>query len=208
MIVESFTSLKKLTFEGYIPENDQEHTWIHELWARLLTKYSDCQLTVASDKLVAISGLARRFCNQLELDPADYLAGLWRSGMPCALLWSIRGGIRVHGRAPSWSWASMDGYTSPFWMGQSSSENFLTHATFIDARLQGQGSDFSPVISGSISIQAPLCHLKIIDENNTGSVEEGIPYFGKVLGKRNPPTFCTHLSTGMRFHYQKCKMNF
>lgn len=47
----------------------------HKSWSKLVTRYSRCKLTVASDKLAAISGLAQRTCRQFRMDPSDYVAG-------------------------------------------------------------------------------------------------------------------------------------
>lgn len=71
--------------------------------------YSASDLTVSSDKLVAISGVARVFGTASR---DDYCAGLWKSNFIPQLTWRIKagGGIRPNSyRAPSWSWASVDG---------------------------------------------------------------------------------------------------
>jgi hypothetical protein len=54
------------------------------LWKQMVVKYSDCLLTVPSDKLVAISGLARLFA---EVSKCDYLAGFWKDSLAEDLLW-------------------------------------------------------------------------------------------------------------------------
>ncbi|KAJ4423588.1 hypothetical protein N0V82_001754 [Gnomoniopsis sp. IMI 355080] len=53
-------------------------------WSSLFTKYSRRELTVKTDKMVAISGIAREFEKLLN---DQYVAGLWRSSLPEALLW-------------------------------------------------------------------------------------------------------------------------
>ena len=91
---------------------------LYERWYRLVAAYSDRKLTYAIDKLPAISGLAQ----DLEISISDpdekYLAGLWLGDLAQGLLWissatwnedmqSIQRSRPY--RAPSWSWASMDG---------------------------------------------------------------------------------------------------
>jgi len=65
------------------------------------------------DKLVAIAGLARRAHMILT---GNYLTGLWSRQIHIGLAWMIEAAVsasRVHTyRAPSWSWASMDGPVS------------------------------------------------------------------------------------------------
>jgi len=55
----------------------------HEQWKQLVVKYSDCLLSMPSDKLVAIGGLARLFAGVMK---SDYLAGLWREHLVQDLL--------------------------------------------------------------------------------------------------------------------------
>ncbi|KAL8369579.1 hypothetical protein RB595_000079 [Gaeumannomyces hyphopodioides] len=85
-------------------------------WTDLMQEYSRRHLSYPSDKLAAVSGLASLFAQALPGD--EYLAGLWRSGLLHGLSWTVP---RLNGqlepalprpagyRAPSWSWASVDG---------------------------------------------------------------------------------------------------
>ena len=83
-----------------------------EAWTAILKSYSRCQLTQSSDKLIAIAGLATQAHEILQ---DEYLAGLWRSTLLRDLLWyalpdTSEGTSRAAVyRAPSWSWASIDG---------------------------------------------------------------------------------------------------
>jgi len=85
-----------------------------ELWTWIIQDYSARDLTFPSDKLVALSGLARRIQG---LTGDEYFAGLWRKDFELQLLWSRAHwdtGPRDEGkgaleyRAPSWSWACLD----------------------------------------------------------------------------------------------------
>lgn len=78
------------------------------LWNILVQEYSECALTNANDKLGALSGLAKIF----QRAPGDqYLAGLWKSHLITSLNWYCGSLCErpLHYRAPSWSWASLDG---------------------------------------------------------------------------------------------------
>ncbi|KAI1801335.1 HET-domain-containing protein [Daldinia bambusicola] len=86
-------------------------------WQNAVETYSKCNLTLPSDKLVALSGLAKRMGNAMKSDGLGdntYLAGIWKHTMPETLLWIPKTSCRrvPSYRAPSWSWASVDGIVS------------------------------------------------------------------------------------------------
>jgi hypothetical protein len=78
-------------------------------WTKIVRTYMGCQLSKPEDKLVALSGLARHMHRILQV---DYLAGLWRRSLDAQLLWykpiPLENKVSPY-RAPSWSWASVDG---------------------------------------------------------------------------------------------------
>jgi len=88
----------------------------HGSWYRMVETYTNRQLTEGTDKLPALSGVARRFaalCNDA------YVGGLWANDLPAGLVWSATGFLTPYGtqghlllrpaqpRAPTWSWASV-----------------------------------------------------------------------------------------------------
>ena len=79
-------------------------------WQIIVTLYSSRQLTVESDKLPAISGLAQKW----QPSPFHtYLAGFWKNDLLYSLTWYSGDPSACHRpreyRAPSWSWAAIDG---------------------------------------------------------------------------------------------------
>ena len=62
----------------------------------------------ASDKLVALAGIAERFGDALR---TKYIAGFWEDRLLDYLMWHPKSGATATTsyRAPSWSWASLDG---------------------------------------------------------------------------------------------------
>lgn len=78
-------------------------------WTEVVNGYSDTKLTVSSDKLTALAGIARR---QYEAKPDQYLAGMWRRELIHQLCWRAvvhkDSRKRPDWRAPTWSWASID----------------------------------------------------------------------------------------------------
>jgi len=81
----------------------------YEAWREMVQGYSKRNLSVASDKLPALSGLASEFAYLLN---DQYIAGLWKDDFIAGLCWSCEfKGRNYYGRqcdyGPSWSWAKM-----------------------------------------------------------------------------------------------------
>ncbi|KAF4634273.1 hypothetical protein G7Y89_g3830 [Cudoniella acicularis] len=79
------------------------------LWPQIVRLYSAANLTFEKDKLPALSGIARVGYNETR---DQYLAGLWRGQIEEQLCWRRLNQAplkRPSWRAPTWSWASIDG---------------------------------------------------------------------------------------------------
>jgi Heterokaryon incompatibility protein (HET) len=103
-----------LTDPRYGPSmTDASHirTLIRYEWLKLVMEYTKRSLTNPSDKLPAISGLAHK---APEMFRTQYCAGLWESGVRHNLDWiaSKPSEPLKEYRAPSWSWAAVDGPVS------------------------------------------------------------------------------------------------
>lgn len=93
-------------------------------WYHLVARYSTCSLTKPRDKLVAISGIARKLQPILN---DNYYCGIWQGHFHTNLLWLRRKDALAPppenpppfsplARAPSWSWAAYDGAIQyPIW---------------------------------------------------------------------------------------------
>ncbi|RYP65127.1 hypothetical protein DL769_006406 [Monosporascus sp. CRB-8-3] len=119
---------------------------LHKSWEAIVEEYSSKELTFMTDKLPAISGLAEivQTCVKTE-----YCFGIWRDQLQRQLLWKHLGRIvearieyarQAKRRAPSWSWASVDGKVE-FLNSNSSSGSFKVlgvnnESLFVTGRLQ------------------------------------------------------------------------
>ncbi|KAF5548759.1 tol [Fusarium napiforme] len=81
-----------------------------DAWSQRVLAYMRTKLTRETDRLVAFSGVVQSFGQTRQLTD-DYLAGLWRSHLPAALLWKVSSSARRSATytAASWSWASLAG---------------------------------------------------------------------------------------------------
>jgi len=140
-----------------------------DLWASLVTTYTDMSLTFTSDRLPALSGLAQRIAPEKSL---PYLAGLWASDLPHALLWYRNKFPKLRYRlddwerhdgvvnppppnwqAPSWSWASAEG-TVLFLAIEASA---VPVVEVVDTSIVPAGPDpFGHCKAGSIALRGPL----------------------------------------------------
>jgi len=92
-------------FTGATPREQLE---FHARWFEMVGDYSARQLTVPTDKAIAIAGVASIIQQNTAL---TYAAGLWKELLLFNLLWFPEGNPapRPTRRAPTWSWISVDG---------------------------------------------------------------------------------------------------
>lgn len=86
---------------------------MRDRWYELVEDYSFRSLTKETDTLPAISGLARHY--QDVFPSGTYLAGIWSTHLPAALLWRSKYDTAQRSLsylAPTWSWASVRGRIS------------------------------------------------------------------------------------------------
>ena len=148
---------------------DSRSTQGYELWRQTIEQYMACDLTKESDKLVAVSGLAKVIKGQLQ---DDYLAGLWRDSLPKQLLWKVHNCKQANGtasrrpceyRAPSWSWGSVDATVflrDDVWGNKF---NDRVKVEVLDAQVERVTSDETgPVVGGFVRLSGPLSPCKVI----------------------------------------------
>lgn len=82
-------------------------------WQCEVSRFTARFITDPKDRLPAIAALAEEYAEWLDAKPHQYMAGLWRQGMPFMLLWHVEAG---HGEetcpdlppdekpSPTWSW--------------------------------------------------------------------------------------------------------
>ncbi|KAI0423406.1 heterokaryon incompatibility protein-domain-containing protein [Xylaria sp. FL1042] len=97
--------LRKPTLSFNCPEK------VRTEWYRFVARYSACGLTYASDKAIAIAGVAA--CIQMQTQD-EYLAGLWKRDLPNQVCWKVTDGAPWIDRyrdsefaSPTWSWISI-----------------------------------------------------------------------------------------------------
>jgi hypothetical protein len=130
-------------------------------WEALVGEYTKGRLTKSSDKLIAFSGMANDFwatwVRKIDGHPR-YLAGLWSSHLPQALLWITSStASRPAYRAPSWSWASIQGKID--WNQALWTHPYTSTVTIIDINVAYVDKEWGQVKDGHVEIRGPLIQL-------------------------------------------------
>ena len=133
-------------------------------WFLAVTSYTLCNLTQPTDKLIAISSVAREL-SHTRIMPARYLAGLWDANIPFQLGWLNVNGARTPRRkcmgeagyvAPSWSWASVQAPVQPCFIFNLSGDTVaLADVTAADVRLETDFA-FGSVTAGWLRMRGRL----------------------------------------------------
>jgi len=127
MMTREFPTLEKVLASRSPHKGDKPQ---HDIWHKLVEEYTARNLTRDQDKLPALSGLANSIAARTG---DDYVAGLWKKNVIKDLFWLVEVVEPSHScdnpehdaalppatkssvkhptqyRAPSWSWASLDG---------------------------------------------------------------------------------------------------
>jgi hypothetical protein len=126
---------------------------VFNLWNDLIEQYSPCDLTKPSDKMFAIAGIAKLF---RDITGDEYIAGWWKSRLLESLDWHVydpQARLSADYRAPSWSWASVDGPVRP--AGLSPSAEFLVKLVDVHVTMRGPDT-MARVLEGYIKLRGAI----------------------------------------------------
>jgi hypothetical protein len=127
-------------------------------WNDITFAYSGLKLTFEKDKLPALSGVAKQMLSQRDGD--EYISGLWRSTIISDLRWTSfeRNSRRPSSyRAPSWSWASLDGTVQVMDYDIYTKSEAQNYAKCVDVSVILAGPDPTGEVSaGYLVLDAPL----------------------------------------------------
>lgn len=131
---------------------------LFQTWYQNVEDYTKRELTLPSDKLAAIGGVAAELS---RISAVPYMAGLWRNNLLHDLLWTSTNKERFNRpstwRAPSWSWASVDSPISYSKITSDAEEEAEVLDSVVEPRFPN--APFGEVKSGEIRIQGPLAQV-------------------------------------------------
>jgi hypothetical protein len=153
------TSVTEGLGENHVATTELSRHWDH--WQTLCTHYSYRELTFPEDKLPAISGMANKIGKKVK---SEYLAGLWRENFVYDLFWeTVDIGIKPQKyRAPSWSWASLDGKI--IWPLQHDARiRWNLYTTILDAKTTLLGVDtYGGVKDGYLKVRGVIEEMEVM----------------------------------------------
>jgi hypothetical protein len=150
--------------KGIIVRLVQEPQRTADRWLKIREDYSQKSLTQATDRLPALSGIARMVHRTLNSAESDYLAGLWKPHLLQELLWQRERHTATSTEtdpsyiAPSWSWACLKAPFLPFQAGGNAKEvDWLVHV--VKVKVDTIGDAFGPVNSGLLTVRCSLSYI-------------------------------------------------
>ncbi|KAJ9615530.1 hypothetical protein H2200_001605 [Cladophialophora chaetospira] len=128
-----------------------------ESWLDLVNDYCARKMTDPDDKLIAISSLAYEYGTKHGQQLGTYVAGHWSNFLAHSLGWEANHGPKpapAAERAPSWSWAAVEGALYMPISKRSQPEACRLRVINYEATAVHEENPFGPVRSGSIRVRS------------------------------------------------------
>ncbi len=134
-------------------------------WSGVVSEYTWREMSVPGDKLLAVSAVAKEYADFLKASGRDerpeYLAGLWRHTLKGDLYWEVNTSNPKRPRpttyrAPSWSWASVDGGAVAFPDLEEASEMMVFEIIECSVQLVSPLAPFGSVASGYLIVKGRI----------------------------------------------------
>jgi hypothetical protein len=155
-----------LTTPALIPKaiscSSNSHHTIWNAWHRIVEQYSKRDLTVSTDKLPAISGIASKI---RKATGSPYIAGVWENNLGSDLLWSTSPNALPIAhyfaleryRAPSFSWASLNNPVVYYTLDDDERDTFTPTITLVSSSTSATGlNPLGAISSSSITLRGPV----------------------------------------------------
>jgi hypothetical protein len=218
--------LKFKRFKSHLPISLDyplmSHSDTFRLWYDLVEDFTPRRFTEISDRLVAISGLARMYGDMIR-NPT-YVAGLWKEDLIRGLLWHVEGTTLIPKRSandildfrknfpdfPSWSWASV-GYEVV--KNDLKTDNSLGALSEIESIQIGRVDPWDPfgaVKGGSVTITGPLRRLPRLYNKEWVSAEASMSklerHISEIVEKESQESIAQRYSSPPGGHFSVLRM--
>ncbi|KAI0107468.1 heterokaryon incompatibility protein-domain-containing protein [Nemania sp. FL0031] len=142
--------------------------WLNSRWETVLSEYTPRLLSVPTDRILGISGVADMFLshrrNEGRNESEEYLAGMWKSSLPSMLCWHAVSGAKDRGRlppppeiyqGPSWSWAGVNCHVS-FIFGRACNSDCRTVLLDADIKLANNSAKCGSVTRAVLTLKGRM----------------------------------------------------
>ncbi|KAI9705771.1 MAG: hypothetical protein M1820_005019 [Bogoriella megaspora] len=137
-------------------------------WHEQVMEYSKRRLGYPKDKLPALAGIASKI---QKLTGSEYVAGLWRQNLLKDMLWerhifeSLKWEATEVWRAPSFSWASVEGNIFYGEAGSAHNATYVSDVLDVECTAKLESSPFGEVLDGFVRLSTPLIEATISSTN-------------------------------------------
>ncbi|KAI1414620.1 heterokaryon incompatibility protein-domain-containing protein [Hypoxylon sp. FL1857] len=145
--------------------------WIEGRWEAIVNHYTPRKLSVLTDRILAISGIAQVFGSHMK---DEYLAGLWKSTLPSFLCWRVASDEHerfprpIDYQGPSWSWTGINGPID-FILARACDRDCSAQLLDVDIKLVNEYAKYGSVQYGILTLKGRLREATW-HRNTTGSV--------------------------------------
>lgn len=178
---------KKSDYHQALTQSDMSALAVQ--WQQLVQVYSCLHLSFQSDKLPALSGLAKQMA--AKRPGARYLAGLWSDSLETDLLWtrwSLRGRrsetdrLPMVVRVPSWSWAKLKVRVD--FPDENARTSKWVFFTILDISTTPETVDpTGKVLGGTLKISGPMFNASVVCRPmSVGEMAQDLPPDAVELG--------------------------
>ena len=135
---------------------------MYSTWHSILGEYTIKELTVESDRLPAIAGVAQAFATHFK---SEYYAGLWGNFLVFDLMWSnwLSDSAVTKTGFPSWSWTTINGKHS-YQLGNTNYA--VAEVISCETLLVSESNPFGAVTAGKLVIRGHLKRMWIEPEKS------------------------------------------
>ncbi|KAI1338661.1 heterokaryon incompatibility protein-domain-containing protein [Xylariaceae sp. FL0016] len=131
--------------------------WVHMRWSGAVSHYTARELSVPTDKVLAISGIAQVFARHIK---EVYMAGFWASTLPSHLCWHTmpdQKSQRLPSRSglyqgPSWSWLSVNSHIYDVYSRACQSETLVALLN-VDIELVSASAKYGAIRHGVLTLR-------------------------------------------------------
>lgn len=158
-----------------LPMSSSDQVRARQAWLSVIFDYTNRNISLPGDKLVALAGIVEEFHRVYN---TEYVAGLWRKTLLLDLLWKRSSAYEIkprptNYRAPSWSWASIDGLVEYQYVKEKTAKaNGTIESEILSCHVSLASEDmpFGAVSAATLTLLSHIRQAKLESKSKSGHV--------------------------------------